>query len=238
MSTETTPPPPRDQPGFNPLWLVLGLAVVVLLPFGPMPLLAAGVAGMFLFQQLGQIPGLLAVGLLFLLAGPEPLGARMWLAFRWGAGTVLAAVVPAILVVLAWGEALDAHRFFLMQATLWLDAAWLPLAALLAWRRPAGETWPKALLVACLATSRLMMFPLLLAVVLTSGDAMQVVMLPVFGAGLCLGMLMLLGLCGLAARVLQTSGERAPPRRILAALALLALVVQLIRLVAGMRAGL
>ncbi|WP_159993257.1 hypothetical protein [Roseomonas sp. 18066] len=224
----------------NPLWLVLGLAIIVLLPFGPMPLLVGGLAGMFLGQQLALVPGVLAVVLLFLLAGPEPVGARLWPAFRWGAGTVLAATVPAAVVALAWSDWLEAQRFALLELALWIDAAWLLPAALLAWWRPAGARWPKALLVACALTSRLMMFPLLLAGVVTSSEmnGMQVIVAPIFAAGICLGMLMLLGLCGAVAWGLQAAGRWLPPRRILAVLALAALAAQLARLALGLPAGL
>ncbi|WP_419899451.1 hypothetical protein [Roseomonas sp. USHLN139] len=240
MPTETEPAPPENPAGFNPLWLVLGLALLVLLPFGPLLLLAAGLAGMFLADQLAQIPGLLAVLLLFLLAGPEPIGPRLWLAFRWGAGTALVAMLPlgaAMLLADGW---LDAQGGALLQAALWIDAAWLLPAALLAWGRPAGEVWPKVLLLGCVATSRLMMVPLFLSALVTSAgqEGMQIVVLPLFVAGICLGMLMLLALCGLAARALQAAGGgRVAPRRLLAALALLALAAQLARLASGLQAG-
>ena len=212
--------------------MVLGVALLVLAPFGILLVLAFAMAGMTIGHELTRIPGLMVALMLFLLGGEGAMRARLWPALRWAAWGTLAGTVPLVALVLLGGAWFEALGPALLRAALWVDTAWLLPLALLAWRggpRQARLLGP--VLAAVVATSRLLFFPLVMLVgVFSNPDGLGLLIALPLAAGLALGMLMLLLLGALLALPLQALRRWLRPTAALAALALLALAVQLLRL--------
>lgn len=235
-SAQPDPAPEAGANGATPLWAVLGMSVMVLLPFGPVGLMAVALAGMFAYREAINVAAVLLAGALFLLSGEKGIRAQLWPAFRWGAGAALAAGVPlAILMISPVGDWLERHRSAVMQATLFLDLAWLAVVAFVAWRGPTDPRRLGILLALVVGTSRLMMFPAFLALGVVTTGAMSIVLAPVALAALAAGML-LVTLAGMLLAWLAALPRRhVPPRRVLAGLAALLAMLQLASVVFGFR---
>jgi len=230
------PVPEAGANGATPIWVVLGMTVMLLLPFGPVGLAAAAMAGMFAYREAINVAAVLLAGALFLLSGEKGIRAQLWPAFKWGAGAALVAGVPlAILMLSPAGGWLERHRAALMQATLYVDLTWLAVVAFIAWRGPADPRRLGILLALVVGTSRLMMFPAFLTLGVMTTGAMSIILAPVALAGLAAGML-LVTLAGLLLAWLAALPRRhVPPRRVLAGLAALLAVLQLASVVFGLR---
>jgi hypothetical protein len=223
-----------------PVWGVLGTAVMVLLPFGVFGVFgvaAVALAGIFAFNEVINVSSVLLAGALFLLAGPEGIQARLWPAFKWGAGAVLLASVP--LSILAYGvlyDWVDANRFALLHATLYIDMAWLVVLSLVAWRGPADDRRLGIFLGLVVSTSRLMMFPLLmLGMIVATDDGMGIILTPVLLAGLAVGMLLVLLTGALVAWLAWLLRRWLHPRLALAGAAALFAVMQAASLIWNLR---
>jgi len=233
---EPRPAPEAGAGGATPLWAVLGLTVMLLLPFGPVGLVAVALAGTFAYWEAINVAAVLLAGALFLLSGEKGMRSQLWPAFKWGAGAALVVGIPlGILMISPAGDWMERHRAALLQATLYIDMTWLAVVAVVAWRGPKDSRRLGILLAVVVGTSRLMMFPAFLALGVMTTGAMSIVIAPVALAGLAAGML-LVTLAGLLLAWLVALPRRhVPPRRVLAGLAALLAVLQLASVVFGLR---
>lgn len=236
---DNPPVPVSHSADSGGVWATLGLAVMLLLPFGGMGLVVLAVVAMGMWQEALRITAVLVAGALFLLT-PQPgadIGARLWPALKWGAGSALLASLPMALLLLFYDDWADAHQSALLDAMATLNLAWLLLTAALAWvgRLPARAGG--MLLALTVVTSRLMLGPLMVVTLMIVGEGgTQVILAPLLLAAMVVVMVLILLLGALlawlarlpAARLSGRMAGRWPPHRVLALLALGLAAAQLI----------
>lgn len=209
--------------------LLVGLVLLLVLT-GPFGWLASFGAAIALWALLPQALAVLAMGTLYLLAGPQPPATRAGAALAWGGGGALAGAVPVALAFAALPGLEAWVKPVLPPVLAGLDLAWLALAVAAPLWLPGRQGYAGPLLALATGTSWLVALPAgLLAMLFGDG----VLALPVLALGMAAGLLMVLCLGLLLAWPPWALRHRWPVGRGVSAVALLLLGLRLLMLGTG-----
>lgn len=221
--------PARPAPGATPNILgVLGVALLLLLPFGTLGLAVGGAIGWYLWKELAALPAILLAIALYLSSGGEGIRARLPLAFRWGALAILAATI-LLLPFVASDRPARAMEPLELPAQI-AGLAWLAGIALLGWRFQPSARLLGPLLALVVATSRLVVYPAMAlpfagyAFVVEPAGA--IFLAPLVLGGVAVGMLAVLLLGAALAWLAGACRCWVAPTKVIAGLAVLALLLQ------------
>ncbi|MBR0666903.1 hypothetical protein GXW71_21255 [Roseomonas hellenica] len=227
------PESPPVAPAPSPLMKVLaalGLILLLLLPFGSLGLLVAGIVGWFLWSELAELSAVLLAVALFLMSGAGGIAARFWAALGWGGAAAVAAAI-LLLPFTATDGPVTQGMDRLAPLALAANLAWLALIALAAWRFHLPERVLGPLLALVVLTSRLVAYPALViqAVVtnLVTDTVQGIVFAPIALAGIAIGMLAALSLGAVLAWAADAGQRWIAPRTTIALLAVAALLLRL-----------